>query len=91
MRRNNKQSSGSLPDASDQTERRKMSKDERYSALLNNGLDWYLVDYNDGETKLMHQTSLSGILECGRDQSEFGIEKMQQCWNGDEIGVWGEV
>jgi hypothetical protein len=63
-----------------------MSDEERYEAMLNNGLDWYLVDYEDGATELKHAATLSSILQCGEPPDEYGIVRMQQCWNGEAVG-----
>lgn len=63
-----------------------MTSEERYDALLHNDLDWYLVDYDDGSTELKHSTQLSSILEVGEPMEKFGIQRMQQCWNGEELG-----
>ena len=54
--------------------------------LINNDLDWYVVDYDDGSTKLVHHTGLSSILDCGYDMEDFGITNMERCWNGDDVG-----
>ena len=64
---------------------------ERYNALLSNGLDWYLVDYEDGSTDLNHATQLSSVLQAGESPEDHGIARMQQCWNGEAIGEDGEV
>lgn len=64
---------------------------KRYETLLNNGLDWYLVDYTDGKTKLVHASSLSAVLECGHAPAKYGIARMQKCWNGVPCGEEGEV
>ncbi len=64
---------------------------ERYDALVNNSLDWYLVDYLDGRTELKHESEVSNILQCGFALGEFGIDRIQQCWNGEELGAEGEV
>lgn len=64
---------------------------ERFDALVNNDLDHYLVDYEDGTTELKHRSLLSSILDCGQPTEDFDIARMQQCWNGEEIGEEGEV
>ncbi len=62
-----------------------MNNDERKELLISNDLDWYVVDYTDGDTKLMHATSLSSILECGGNLKDYNIEDMEQCWNGENL------
>ena len=64
---------------------------ERFDALKNNDLEHYLVDYNDDTTQLMHACQLSDVLQCNLPLEEAGITRMQQCWNGEEIGEEGEV
>jgi hypothetical protein len=59
---------------------------ERREALINNTLEWYLVDYTDGTTDIVHETSLSSILQCGEAMEDHGITAMQQCWNGEDLG-----
>lgn len=60
--------------------------EDRRNALMNNDLDWYLVDYSDGRTDLVHATALSSILQCGEPMEQHGISNMQQCWNGEDPG-----
>ena len=54
--------------------------------LINNGLDWRVVTYRDGNIDLKHVTALSDILECGRDPIDYDIEEIEQCWNGEDLG-----
>lgn len=61
------------------------TSEERREALINNGLDWYLVDTNTG-TELRHATSLSNLLQCGEAMEEHGITAMERCWNGEDLG-----
>ena len=59
---------------------------DAYEALVNNGLDWYVVETIEGDLRLQHSTALSAILDCGRDPEEYGITGIHQCWNGVELG-----
>lgn len=59
---------------------------QAYTELINNDLDWYVVQYTDGSFDVKHRTGLSSILECGADPAEWGIENLHQCWNGQELG-----
>ena len=64
-------------------EDKEMTANEAYAALINNSLDWYVVEKTDGSFELTH---VSSILECGYDPSDYDIADMHQCWNGDELG-----
>ena len=55
------------------------SKQLRARARAKNSTDWWVVDYKDGETRLVHKMGLSCILECGHSMSEYDIVKMEQC------------
>jgi hypothetical protein len=57
-----------------------------YQELVNNGLDWYVVEYADGSFDVKHSSGLSAILDCGHDPADYGIESLHRCWNGEEIG-----
>jgi hypothetical protein len=59
--------------------------ENKKETLMRNGLDWYLVEYENGETGLLHETSLSSILQCGENPLNFGIVSMEQCWNGEDL------
>ena len=63
-----------------------LTANEAYDALINNSLDWYIVEYVDGSCDLKHHTSLSSILECGVNPAQWDIAKFHQCWNFDELG-----
>lgn len=63
-----------------------MNANEAYAALINNNLDWYVVEKTDGTLELTHSTGLSSILECGHDPADYDIAEYHQCWNGEEIG-----
>jgi hypothetical protein len=63
-----------------------MTTEDRREALINNTLEWYLVDYSDGTTDVVHSTGLSSILQCGEAMEDHGITSMQQCWNGEDLG-----
>ncbi len=60
-----------------------MSQREQW--LCSNNLDWYVVEYDDGEIDLKHKTELSSILECGIPTEDFGILSVEQCWNGEDL------
>ena len=62
-----------------------MRVQERNEILISNGIEWYLVDYDDGSTVLKHSSALSSIIECGYNAVDFGIVEMQQCWNGEDL------
>jgi hypothetical protein len=57
---------------------------ERATMLYSNTLEWYVVTYEES-VALKHRTDLSEILECGYDQSDYGIAKIEQCWNGENL------
>lgn len=52
----------------------KLSANEAFEALVNNSLDWYIVEYQDGTYELKHQSALSSILECGADPADWELE-----------------
>lgn len=54
--------------------------------LINNGLDWYVVTKLDGEIDLQHETQLSAIIQCGHNTEDYGIEKIERCWGGEDLG-----
>ena len=64
----------------------KLTANEAYNVLINNDLDWYIVEYDDGTFDLKHNTALSSILECGADPAEWGIKDLYQCCNGENLG-----
>ena len=64
----------------------KLTANEAYGALINNDLNWYVVEYDDGTFDLKHDTALSSILQCGADPAEWNISELHQCWNGEELG-----
>ncbi len=59
---------------------------EAYQKLIKNDYTWYVVEYTDGSFDLIHTSGVSYILQCGADPAEWGIKKLYQCWNGEEIG-----
>jgi len=59
---------------------------QAYRELINNDLNWYIVQYIDGSFDCKHQTGLSSILECGHDPAKYDIDQLHQCWNGEELG-----
>ena len=64
-----------------------MNKEEAYNALVDNSYEWYIVQYEgEEEYEMMHSSELSNILQCGEPKEDCGIEVMEQCWNGEEIG-----
>ena len=64
-----------------------MTTEERHEALINNDLNFYLVDYDDGRCEVKHGPShLQSILDCGHDPADYGIKSIKQCWNGEEMG-----
>ena len=65
-----------------------LTNEEAREALLKNDYNWYVVQYFDGSFDCKHDTSLSAILECGQDASEYNIEEMWKCWNGEEVGEY---
>lgn len=56
-----------------------LTQEERDEWKETNDWNWYLVDYADGETRLVHSAGLSSILECGHDPAEYDIINMEQC------------
>lgn len=54
-------------------------ENKKEKMLENNDYDWYVVEYDDGDIQLKHNTSLSSILQCGQDMADFGIISMDQC------------
>lgn len=52
---------------------------DRADWMSNNDHDWYLVDYDDDTTSLVHSSGLSSILECGMPANDYGIVNMEQC------------
>ena len=64
----------------------RLTANEAYEALINNDLNWYIVEYEDGTFDLKHDTALSSILQCGADPAEWGIAELHQAWNGEELG-----
>lgn len=58
---------------------------ERAQMLLDNSLEWYVVTLENGEHQLMHETSLSSILQCGEDPDKFGYTNIERCWNGEDL------
>jgi len=59
---------------------------QAYKQLINNDLDWYIVQYTDGSFDCTHRTGLSSILECGADPADYDISELYQCWNGQALG-----
>lgn len=57
-----------------------------HQTLINNSTDWYVIRTVDGEYDLRHACALSAILQCGEPPENYGIECIQQCWNGDDLG-----
>jgi len=64
----------------------RLTASEAYEAIINNGLDWYIAEYEDGTYDLKHETALSSILQCGADPAEWNILQLHQCWNGENLG-----
>jgi len=60
---------------------------ETKEILMGNGLDWYLVEYKNGKTELLHETALSSILQCNQNPLDFGIASIEQCWNGLDLSI----
>ena len=58
---------------------------ETKEILMGNGLEWYFVEYENGEKELLHETALSSILQCGENPLDYNIVSMEQCWNGDDL------
>jgi hypothetical protein len=56
-----------------------LTQEKRDEWKSKNDLNWYLVDYEDGDTLLVHSSGLSNILQCGHDPIEYGILKIEQC------------
>lgn len=50
--------------------------EKAYNALINNDLNWYVVQYNDGSFDLKHYTGLSSILDCGHDPADYDIAEL---------------
>jgi hypothetical protein len=65
-----------------------LTVEEAREALLNNDYNWYVVQYTDGSFDLKHESSLSAILECGKDAADYDISEMWKCWNSEEIGEY---
>lgn len=63
-----------------------LTGNEAFESLINNDLNWYIVEYIDGSFDLKHSTALSSILECGHDPKNYDINEIYQCWNGKELG-----
>jgi len=59
--------------------------EKRKAMLIGNDFDWYVVDYDDSPTCLVHNSGLSNILQCGQAKEDFGITKIEQCWNGEDL------
>lgn len=57
-----------------------------HATLIQNSPDWYVVRTVDGDYDLRHASALSAILQCGEPPEQFGIDAMQQCWGGDDLG-----
>ena len=62
-----------------------LTQKDRVQWLIDSGIDWYLVDYDDGTTECMHESMLSNILQCGHDPSEYSITHMERCWGGEDL------
>ena len=57
-----------------------MTKEKlRKKMLAKNDYDWYVVNYEDGDMRLLHNTGLSSILECGQNPKNFGITRIERC------------
>jgi hypothetical protein len=56
-----------------------LTQEDREEWMSENDWNWYLVDYADGTTELVHATGLSNILQCGHDPSEYDVIRMEQC------------
>jgi hypothetical protein len=54
--------------------------------LINNDLNWYVVEYDSGEIELKHRSNLSSIFDCGHALEDYGITSLEQCWNGEDLG-----
>ena len=50
--------------------------------LLENGRDWYVVEYKTGELVVKHRSNLTSILDVGRPMAEFGIIDLTECGHG---------
>ena len=57
----------------------KLTKKAREAWKKKNDYDWYIVDYDDGETLLKHNTALSSILQCGHNPKDYGIINIDRC------------
>lgn len=62
-----------------------LTQQERNQWLIDSDIDWYLVDYDDGETVCKHESMLSNILQCGHDPVDYGITAMERGWGGDDL------
>ena len=58
---------------------------QRAQMLISNSLEWYVVTLENGEYELMHESSLSSILQCGEDPAKFGYTSLERCWNGEDL------
>ena len=57
-----------------------MTRYEKTAKMLcSNDMGWYAVTYDDNKLKLVHETSLSNILQCGDDMGDYGIVSMIRC------------
>jgi Mn-containing catalase len=56
-----------------------LTDEAREEWMAKNDYNWYLVDYDDGTTELVHATGLSNILQCGHGPAEYDIIRMEQC------------
>lgn len=53
----------------------------RKSILFNKSLDWYIVDFADGDAALIHFEHLRAVFAGESEKENCGILKIERCKN----------